>query len=117
MGIVLFIIARFLQWILTPLFFIYSIIRLGSFKSIGKYFHDVAFAIDQMGNVMGSPIMNDVLLKKDPIKKYGNPDETISHVTGVNYLNNKLTFLGMALAKILNYFDPCHVENAAINEQ
>lgn len=117
MGVLLFILARILQWILSPLFFIYAIIRMGSFKKISKYFHGVAFSIDQLGNVMGAPIMNDLLLKKDPAKLYGNPDETISHVTGINYLNNKLTIFGMGLAKILNFVDPAHVENAALNEQ
>lgn len=117
MGIILFLTARFLQWILTPLFFIYAILRFRNFKKISAYFHEVAFAIDQLGNVMGGPIMNDVLLKKDAVKTYGNPDETISHVTGVNYLVNKLTIFGKALAWILNKVDKNHVQNAAINEQ
>lgn len=117
MGIILFIVARFLQWLLSPLFFIYAIIRLFSFKKISNYFHDVAFSIDQLGNTMGAPIMNDLLLKKDPAKLYGNPDETISHVTGVNYLAGKLTKFGLIIKWILNKLDKNHVENAASNEQ
>jgi hypothetical protein len=117
MGLILFIVARFLQWLLTPLFYLYAIARLGSFKKISKYFHDVAFAIDQLGNVMGAPIMNDVLLKKEPVKLFGNPDETISHCVGVNYLGGKLTIFGLALKWILNKIDKNHVEKAAENEQ
>lgn len=117
MGLLLFFIARLLQIILTPIFFLYAIFRIFHFKQIGEYFHNVAFSIDQLGNTMGASIMNDVLLKKDPVKKYGNPDETISHVTGVNYLGKKLTWTGLIVAKTLNRLDKNHVENAAINEQ
>ena len=117
MGVILFLIARILQWLLQPLFFIYAIIRLANFKKISTYFKNVAFSLDQLGNVMGAPIMNDVLLKRSPAKLYGNEDETISHVTGVNYLANKLTIFGKALAWILNKIDKNHVQNAAINEQ
>lgn len=114
MGYLLFFVAMVLLWLLAPLFLLYALIK-GQKKS--KYFGDVAFAIDQLGNVMGAPIMNDVLLKKSSTYLYGDPDMTISHVTGVNYLSNNLTYFGLLIAKILNFVDPNHVENAAINEQ
>ena len=114
MGIILFLVARFLQWILTPFFFIYAIFRQ---PNIGKYFHDVAFGIDQLGNVMGAPMMNDLLLKKEPAKLYGNPDETISHVTAVNYFNGKLTWLGRLVAYTLDSVDKFHMKKAYENEQ
>lgn len=117
MGIILFLVAKILQWLLSPLFFIYAVIRLRNFKKISTYFIDVAFGIDQLGNIMGGPIMNDVLLKKDPIKLYGNPDETISHVTGVNYVSQKMTWCGKLVARILNNVEAQHVEMAAKNEQ
>ena len=117
MGTILFIIAVLLAWILTPLFFIYAFIRLHNFKRIANYLGDVAFALDQLGNVMGAPIMNDLLLKDNIKYPYGNPDHTISHVTGVNYLNNNLTWKGIIVAKILNKVDKNHVEKAAVNEQ
>jgi hypothetical protein len=117
MGIILFLIARFLQWVLTPLFYLYAIFSLRDGKKIAKYFADVAFAIDQLGNVMGGPIMNDALLKKDPILLYGNPDMTISHVTGKNYVENKMTWLGRLIARMLNNAEPQHVEKAAVADQ
>lgn len=135
MGILLYFVAKILQWCLSPLFHAYSIISLLrikkyhfgkddkyfiyilSFKLISEHFHMVAFALDQLGNVMGAPIMNSWLLKKNPIKLYGDPDSTISHVTGVNYIGGKLTWLGMFLAKVLNKVDKNHVEKAAESEQ
>lgn len=114
MGIILFILAIFLLWILSPLFIVYALFFT---KNKSKYFGDIAFAIDQLGNVMGAPILNDLLLKKNPTKLYGNPDETISHVTGYNYINNELSYFGNLIAKILNFVEPNHVENAAKNEQ
>jgi hypothetical protein len=116
MGIILFLVARLLQWVLTPVFFVYAIVRYQNLKKISKYFHDVAFAIDQLGNVMGAPIMNDVLIKNQDYP-FGNPDHTISHVLGVNYTTNNLTFWGVLLCKILNFLDKDHVQKAALSEQ
>jgi hypothetical protein len=56
-------------------------------------------------------------LKKDPIKKFGNPDETISHVTAVNYFDNKLTWLGLFVAKTLDFLDKDHIKKAFENPQ
>ena len=105
-------------WILSPLFITYAIIRkIFKPKELSDYFHWIAFAIDQLGNVMGAPVMNDVLLKKDPAKLYGNPDETISHVTGVNYRAQTLTSFGYFVAHCLDAVDPNHVNKAADNDQ
>jgi hypothetical protein len=70
-----------------------------------------------MGNVMGAPVMNDVLLKKDPAKLYGNPDETISHVTGINYKAMKLTSFGYFVAHCLDTVDKGHIDKAVKNDQ
>jgi hypothetical protein len=115
MGILLFLLARLMQWILTPVFFIYAIIRLHNIKKISDYFHNVALSIDQLGNTMGGPIMNDVLIM-DGGHKFGNPDETISKVIGLNYPLT-LSWWGYALALLLNKIDPNHVQDAAISDQ
>jgi len=118
MGLLLFIVAVVLMWALSPLFILYTIIRkLFKLKSLGEYFHNVAFAIDQLGNVMGAPIMNDFLLKKEPAKLYGNPDETISHVTGVNYKAKTLTDFGYFVAHSLDAVDENHVTKASETDQ
>lgn len=117
MGIILFIVAVLLFSIISPFYMIGGIIFSGGLKSIGKYFHNIAFAIDQLGNVMGGPLMNKVLLKKNPAKLYGNPDETISHVTGVNYKAMKLTDFGYFVAHCLDAVDKGHIDKAVKNDQ
>jgi hypothetical protein len=118
LGIILFIVAVIMLWILSPIFIIYAIIRkIFNLKKLGEYFHNVAFSIDQLGNTMGAPIMNDFLLKKESPKLYGNPDETISHVTGVNYKAQTLTDFGYFVAHTLDALDPNHVTKAANNDQ
>lgn len=115
MGIVLFIVASSILFIIgIPMMILGAII---SGKKIDKYFYDLAFAIDQSGNVLCAPVFNKILLKKEPAKLYGNPDETISHCTGVNKLGGTLTWLGLGLAWVLNKIDKNHVEKAAANEQ
>jgi hypothetical protein len=119
MGILLVILARVLQWFFAPLFVIYAIVKLRNFKKVSDYFHNIAFGRDQLGNTMGGPLMNNLLLKnksKAP-KLYGNVDETISHITGVNFLAGNTTWLGNFVAKVLNKVDKNHVQNAAATEQ
>jgi len=117
MGTILLIVAVLLFSIISPFYIIGGIIFSKGLKAINKYFHSIAFAIDQLGNVMGGPLMNKALLKKNPAKLYGNPDETISHVTGVNYRAQTLTSLGYFVAHCLDAVDKKHVTKAAENNQ
>lgn len=115
MGILLFIVASLILFIIgIPMIMLGAIL---SGRKINKYFGDVAFSIDQTGNVFCAPIFNVLFLKKESLKLYGNPDETISHVTGVNKLAGTLTIYGRIFAWFLNKIDKNHVEKAANNSQ
>ena len=117
MGIILYIVAKIGYLTLSPITMLYAIIKLLFKGGLINYFHQLAFAIDQLGNVMIAPMANDCLLKKDSPKLYGNPDETISHVTGVNYKAMKLTNFGYFVAHCLDAVDKKHVDKAADNDQ
>jgi hypothetical protein len=117
MGIILYIVAKIFYAILAPITMLYAIIKLLFKGGLFQYFHNLAFAIDQLGNVMIAPMANDCLLKKGSPKLYGNPDETISHVTGVNYKAQTLTDFGYFVAHTLDALDPNHVTKAANNDQ
>lgn len=116
-NIILYVVSKLLYTLLAPITMLYAIVKLIFKGGLFKYFYDLAFAMDQLGNVMIAPMANDVLLKKDPAKLYGSPDETISHVTGVNYLAKKLTSLGYFVAHTLNKAEKEHVEKAANYDQ
>jgi hypothetical protein len=49
--------------------------------------------------------------------RFGDPNETVSHVLGKNKAQNKLYPIGKALAWLLNKIDENHVEKANINKQ
>jgi len=66
-----------------------------------------AISIDQTGNTFCDELFNYTLVKKG-YYPYGNPDETISGVTGKNKLRNKLSKIGIALDFILEKLDPNH---------
>lgn len=117
MGFILFMVAFVLFWYLIPVFLIGAVVILHKGKKLNGYFYNVALSLDQTGNTMGAPIFNSLLLKGFPSKFYGNPDETISHVTGVNLLSGNLTKYGLLLVKILDTIDKGHCEKAAKNEQ
>ena len=114
-GIVLFIVATILFWILSPLFIIYALFKAGN---LSVYFRNVALSIDQLGNTMGAPMMNSLLIKKNCIHlRFGNPDQTISYVLGINYKLNSLNKLGLLIVKILDKIEKQHVEKAVEYEQ
>ena len=127
--LLLLIVAIFLTFFLFPFAFLVALIEgmvRNNVKSwmlkISRYFYDLAYSIDQFGNVLCAPLFNIVLIKEQVIwiDKYGmmasfsfgDPDETISSVLGRNKLKNNLTYVGRSLANILNWIDEDHVENA-----
>lgn len=106
----------------THIKFIARSIRKGSWShftsKMKAYYHQIAFGIDQLGNVICRDIFNDWFLKNHlGRKEYGSPDLTVSHVTGVNEHGNHLTFMGRLLAGILNAIDPNHTDKARNNDQ
>lgn len=127
-SLVIFIGALLLAVLFLPLAFLYSHIRyiarairkrnIAHFtRFIDKRYHQIAFGIDQLGNVVCQDVFNDWFIKRDTKLRYdyGKPDHTVSHVTGVN--KESLTFFGRLLAGVLNAIDPNHIEKAAKNEQ
>lgn len=116
MGIVLTLIAYFLIALLAIPGIIWGVIRAGSFARINNFFYWIAFSMDQTGNVLCQYLFNDLLITNKG-HRFGNPDETVSHVLGKNKLQGTLTRLGKMICGILNLLDKNHVENAAKNEQ
>ena len=117
MGILLTLIAYTLIAVLAPFAIVWAFVKsiFGSTR-LNEYFYDVALSMDQTGNVLCSPLFNSLLKTKDGYS-FGNPDETVSHVLGVNKLNGTLKLLGKLVAGCLNKIEKNHVENAAKNAQ
>jgi len=101
--IVILPIALILVLILTVIAFIYMIVETiinKDKRNIGNiidglthYFKSIDLSIDQTGNVTFANLLNahflDVNDKESHL--FGDPDETISEVTGINHLKGKLT--------------------------
>ena len=120
------LVSWFLITLLTPFAVVYTNVRFAArairkknafvyFKETRRYHHGWAFTNDQSGNVILQDVFNDWFTKPTRIKNYGNPDETISHVTGYNKGHN--AFWGRFLAGLLNTWDAGHTERAAKNPQ
>ena len=101
-------------WIISPLFIIYAFVKFIFKKGLTDYLYNTAISIDQLGNVIGAPIMNDLLITNKSNKLFGNPDETISHTLGFNFNNKTLTKLGYIIVFILNSIDENHVQKAVL---
>ena len=71
----------------------------------------MALSVDQLGNVVMSTLFNDLLITKYG-HKFGDEDQTVSMVLGVNKAMGTLTKLGKFIADVLNKIDPNHVEKA-----
>ena len=111
-GFILLIIAVLMSIVLYPLGLVYSLITFRfSFKQLGSYWFVMAVSVDQLGNVVMSTLFNDLLIRKYG-HKFGDEDQTVSMVLGVNKKMGTLTKLGKLIADILNKIDPNHVEKA-----
>ena len=111
-GFVLLLLAILLSVICFPVGWIYSMITFKlSFKKLGGYWFVIALSIDQLGNVVMSTLFNKILITKYG-HKFGDEDQTVSMVLGVNKAIGTLTKLGKLIADILNFIDPNHVEKA-----
>jgi 8-oxo-dGTP diphosphatase len=108
---ILFIIAVIMGVILYPLGILYSVFKM-SFTYVNALFKTLAIGINQFGNVTCADLFNDTLRQKNGYK-FGNPDDTISRVLGMNKKFNTLTKTGKFFADVLNFIDKNHVENAA----
>lgn len=123
MGLILLIIAVVASCILFPISLMYTLfrsivigllrpLRLKPIKYILDLCKSIAIGIDQLGNVVCQDVFNDTLIKKTG-HKFGNPDETVSRVLGINKKTNTLSKFGKWWADFLNWVDPNHVENAS----
>lgn len=113
MGFILLIIAILLAVLLLPIGWLYSFFTLRSKPGkLNYYAKTIALSIDQLGNVVLSNLFNDTLITANGYK-FGDEDETISKVLGVNKHLGELTKLGRALAWVLNLIDKDHVEKAS----
>ena len=122
-GILLFIVALLLAFIIMPLGFVYGIVKnILTFRGktlilvINKAFYMIAYAIDQLGNVVCQFLFNDLMIKKDGYK-FGDPDKTISYVLGINKQDSTLSGFGGLIVALLHLIDPNHVEKAVQNDQ
>jgi hypothetical protein len=111
MILINFLLALIARWAIRVLALPLYLSGLILSKDRAKYHKDIAISYDQLGNVLGGPLFNKLLRKKRG-KKFGNPDETISHILGRNKATNGLTKLGKLIAKTLNKIEPNHVEKA-----
>jgi hypothetical protein len=112
---ILYIVALFLAFILTPIGIIFTFIKSfynNSFKDAVKnlnlQFKTIAISIDQYGNVVCKDLFNFTLITKDSKYLFGNEDDTISKIIGYNKIDNTLSKTGIVVESILNFLDKNH---------
>lgn len=105
MGIFLGFISRFLIMLFGVLLFtVGCIIKI---TDLNGYLFTLAKVDDEFGNVVGAPVWNLILIKKDGYK-FGKEKEKMSSVLGKNKEANKLIYLGKWLDSRLNRIDANH---------
>lgn len=114
-NLALLLIAILLSILIFPIALMYAIVTRG-LNTLGRDSWNNAIAIDQLGNVWCKHLFNDLMCHSDG-HRFGDPNETVSHVLGKNKALNKLYPIGKALAWLLNKIDENHVEKANINKQ
>lgn len=120
MGLLLFLLAivlMLLTLIFIPATIIWNMIafwRKGWAKINSSYLALIAIAIDQSGNVYLSVVMNRWLIKRGSKWKYyyGDLDDTISYVTGMNFYRGNLNKFGNWVGRTLDKAEPGHMRKA-----
>jgi len=113
LELTIWVFLKFLaKWLISWLYpvamaytLIYCLIR---WKNPSYYFRGMAISYDQLGNVMMQDVFNHTLKKKKSIHRFGDEDETISSVIGLNYVTNNLTVIGKGVRWFLDYVDHDH---------
>lgn len=105
-GLILFLIALALTIVLVPFGILWFIIKNPQWTKIDKYFFNIAWSIDQLGNVIFQQLFRDIFVRKQVIGA-GDVDMTISEWLKGN--KDNLTQAGKLLAWILNKIDPNHI--------
>lgn len=113
MGIILFITSLILGIPLMTIGFIYGILK-ALFGYCSSILILCAIGVDRLGNVVCGELFNDILItRNENSHKFGNMNETVSRVLGLNKRTNTLTKFGRGIANILNWIHPNHVELAS----
>lgn len=81
---------------------------------LNTYFYNIAQVFDKVGNVVGYPVWNIILITKDGYM-FGNSKEDMSSVLGKNQEKGTLKGLGIWLDKKLNKIQTNHTINAIDN--
>ena len=110
-NVALLLTAILLFICLAPIGFITQLF----YKGRAKYLRNVAVSIDQNGNAVCEQLFNNLLITSKT-QRFGNCDETISYVLGLNKQAGTLTIAGKAVCFLLNKIDKNHVEKAVKNK-
>lgn len=119
----LLLIAVILFTVVCSIAFIYSIITR-AFKpgELAAYFYHCALTLNKAGATFSKHLFNDWFVKPDG-HRFGDINESASHVFGKNKEAGSLYWAGYFLAYIINavaagfYKDVDHIEKAADREQ
>lgn len=82
----------------------------------GSTYKLIAIGIDILGNIIGGPFLNWLLLKKPSQFPYGVPGQTISSVTQLNYKLGNLGEWGLNLKHDLDIIEEDHCERSLEND-
>lgn len=126
MGFLLFLVSIILSAVLfavslvfTPVYYIITLKWGSGTRKLNAYFYQCAIGVDQLGNRLCSEVLNTTLLiQKDSDRPnwsgmlFGDIDETVSYVLGVNYYSDNLNKVGLIIVKILNKLESYHIQRA-----
>lgn len=109
-ALFLYLLSVVLKPILSIIGIVYGLIT--NPKNIGEKLYKMAQSNDRFVNVTCEEVLNDTMITKEAIYKFGDGRETISSAIGRNFLTHTLTKFGKWWDGYLNSVDPGHTKNA-----
>lgn len=108
--IAVFIFAIVAFVLIAPAMFCATLVFYTFTGGAGNFLYRVAYSIDQLGNAIGGPVWQSVLVTKAAPYHFGEPDDTISYALARNVGHE--TAAGKLLVWVLETIDPGHMNKA-----
>lgn len=108
--IAVFIFAIVAFVLIAPAMFCATLVFYAVTGGAGAFLYRVAYSIDQLGNAVGGPVWQAVLVKRSAQYHFGEPDDTISYALARNIGHE--TAAGKLLVWALETIDPGHMQKS-----
>lgn len=103
-GLISWLLFTVLYVVIKPFSFIYTVVI--KWKDASGYWYKSGLGVDRYINYDCYGLLNLLFLNKNSMYHFGNFDDTMSYVLGINQYNRQLTWFGWFMVYLLWFLCP-----------